>query len=164
LCSRLAEIFGVATGYPCHASIKSFNSSTGMVTTRTRDALMHNHDRSMADDFRHSYPMDANTAFSSILTNPSVDFYVENHLRLVSFFGRYKNANPDWKKSYHATVVARITTSRSAATITSDTVIGFVCVDSMKGTFQRRYSKAVLSVFVLFINDMMTKLGEIQAA
>jgi len=160
LCSRLAEIFALVTKGPCHASIKSYNAATGMVTTRTRDALMHNHDRSTADDFRRSYQCKDNTAFQYILTDPKADLFLNSHLRLSAFLGRYDNANPDWAKNYSATVVAPLTQSRSAATINSETVLGFVCVDNKRGHFPPRYSKAVLSVFVVLITDMMVKLGE----
>ena len=163
LCSRLAEIFAIVTSSRCHASIKSFNSVTGLVTTRTRDALMHNDDRSSADDFMRSYRFEANTAFNMILTNPKIDIYINNFLKLWAIMGYYVNANPDWRRYYCATVVAPITSNRNASTITTDTVIGFVCVDSQRGGFPTRYSKAVLSVFVVLINDMMVKLGEIEA-
>ena len=162
LCSRLAEIFEIVTGAPCHASIKSFNSVAGQVTTRTRDALMNNHDRSVADDNVISFPYEANTAFKAILDDPKVDLYINNFLRLTAALGYYSNANPDWRRNYCATVVAPISSSRSAAAITRDSVIGFVCVDNRRGAFPSRYSRAVLSVFVLFINDMMVKLGEIE--
>lgn len=74
LCSRLAEIFGLITGKHCHSSVKTFSAATGQVTTRTRDALMHNQDRVLADEALRSYHYELNTAFSSILRKPAAVF------------------------------------------------------------------------------------------
>jgi hypothetical protein len=163
LCSRLAEIFELQTYGPCHATIKTFNPEDQSVTTRTRDALSHNIDRTLVDEHLQSYDYRDNTAFQVIIDDPTKDFYVNNYLGVSSVLGKYKNANKNWKKHYRATVVMPICSKKSPAHITVSSVVGFVCVDNMCGNFSRRYSRAVLGVFVALITDMMIKLGELES-
>jgi len=132
------------------------------ITTRTRDALLHNGDRIVVDEHLKSFSYKQNTAFTKIIDDPVVAYYLSNHLRMSSFFGRYQNANQDWQKNYHATLVMPLTDKKNPAHITATSVIGFLCVDNMCGNFNPRYAKAVLGVFVSLVTDMMIKLGEIQ--
>lgn len=163
LCSRISEIFEIITGCKCHTSIKTFNSATGIVTTRTRDALMHNADRVLADEHLISYSYEDNTAFYLILTDARCNMYLSNHLKIKNMLGYYKNANKDWTKYYQATVVLPISKNRHAEELNRETVLGFVCVDNNCGRLHSRYSSAILGIFVIFINNMLVKLGEMNA-
>jgi hypothetical protein len=163
LCSRISEIFEIITGCKCHTSIKTFNVETGLVTTRTRDALAYNADRVLADEHLASYPFQANTAFRLILSDPSCGMYLSNHLKLQSRIGRYENANNNWHKYYSATIVLPISKNRHSEEINQDSVIGFVCVDNNCGRLHSRYCDAILGIFVIVINNMLVKLGEMSA-
>ena len=162
LCSRIAEIFQIHTNCSCHSTIKTFNPEDMTVTTRIPDALLHNGDRIVVHEQLNDFSYKQNTAFTRIIDDAAVDYYLNNHLRISNFIGRYENANHDWQKYYRATIVMPLTDKKSSARITATSVIGFLCVDNICGRFNRRYAKAVLSVFVIVITDMMIKLGEIQ--
>jgi hypothetical protein len=164
LCSRLSEIFELQTYGRCHATIKTFNSENRTVTTRARDSLSHNISREIVDEHLIAYKYTENTAFQNIIDDPNLDCYINNHLRISHFLGKYNNSNNEWRKHYRATIVMPITTSRNPAHITADSVIGFVCVDNMCGNFNDRYSKALLGMFVVLITDMMLKLGEMESS
>jgi hypothetical protein len=160
LCSRLAEIFELITGSPCHASVKTFDRLSNQVTTRTRDALMHNRDRTLSDEHLQSYPFESNTAFAEILTDHRCAIYHSNHLRWRAFWGAYKNANPRWKEFYSATSVMPISSHWNSQELNPETVIGFLCIDNRYGKFGTPYCRAILGIFVVFFNDMMLKLGQ----
>jgi hypothetical protein len=125
---------------------------------------MHNADRVLADEHLISYDYHLNSAFEKILNDPTCGMYISNHLKMLRFFNLYKNANNNWDKFYAATVVLPISENRHAEELKPDTVIGFVCVDNKCGRLHSRFSSAVLGIFVLFINDMLVKLGEMNAA
>jgi hypothetical protein len=162
LCSRLAEIFGLVTSHPCHASVKTFDRDSGEVATRTRDALIHNSDRVLADQHAARYNYSENTAFSVILGDDACDLFLSNWLKTLAFRGGYVNGNKDWKKHYAAAIVAPISSNRHPGELTVGTVIGFICVDNKRGGFSEIYCRAVLVMFVAFFNDMMVKLGEME--
>lgn len=159
LCSRVAEIFEMLTGHECHVSIKSFDPSNGLVTTRTRDVLAHSRERPSSDERHVTYKYDENTAFSKILDDENCYMFLSNWLRLRYFTGQYKNSNQAWRKFYVATVVVPITKMRSRAAINRDTVYGFICVDSKFGRFNRRSSRSILGLFAVLFLDVMLALG-----
>jgi hypothetical protein len=66
LCSRIAEIFEIMTGQPCHSTFKTLDGER--VITRGRDALIHNNSRDQVDEDLDAYDYRENTAFEEILT------------------------------------------------------------------------------------------------
>jgi hypothetical protein len=163
LCSRISEIFESVTGARCHTSIKSFNPDSGLVATRARDALMHNKDRAQTDEALESFLFEKNTAFLKILQDPNSYMFISNWLRLQAVFGWYINHNSDWCSYYGATVVMPITLHRNKVMIKPETVIGFICVDTLTGSFNKRMSRAILLLFVAMLHSMMVLLGAIPA-
>ncbi len=159
LCGRISEMFETLTQCKCHTTIKSLDTATGVVKTRARDVLMHNRDRSQADEGSTAFRSDDHTAFSSILINPNRYMFVSNHLLFQSLMRRYTNKNPDWRKFYRATVVVPITSKRKQSEINKESVIGFITVDSRHGHFTKRTSRLILSLFTELVFDSMVHLG-----
>jgi hypothetical protein len=159
LCARISEMFETLTQCKCHTTIKSFDPATGNIKTRARDVLMHNRDRSQADEGARAFTLEDHSAFSTIVANPKRYMFISNHLLLQSFLRQYINRNPDWRKYYRATAVAPITEKRRASDITKQSVIGFITVDSRHGRFTRRTSRAILSLFIELVYDSMIHLG-----
>ena len=157
---EFAEMFELATGHPCHASIKTLDRTGGMVTTRARDALMHNAPRVLADEQLQSYNFRDNTAFARILSDARCDFFMSNWLNTQALCGKYSNSNNNWRRHYAATVVVPISSNSNPTELNPETVIGFICVDNKRGGFSEQYSRALLASFVPLFNDMMVKLGE----
>jgi hypothetical protein len=160
LCGRVSEMFGSLLQCDCHTSLKSFDPATGLVATRARDALMHNRDRGQIDEALVSFSYKENTAFSTILDDPNSYMYISNYLKCASRMGRYLNRNADWRNYYSATVVLPVTLHRNKVMIKQDTVIGFLCVDTRTGKFNRKTSRAIILLFVVMMHSMMLLLGE----
>src|ERR1700692_4617475 len=159
LCARISEMFEILARSKCHTTIKSFDPATGVVKTRARDGLMHNRDRSQADEGSTAFLFDDHTAFSNILVNPRRYMFLSNHLLLRSLFRGYTNKNPDWRGFYRATVVVPITAKRRASEINKNSVLGFITVDSRRGHFTKSTSRLILSLFTELLFDSMVNLG-----
>lgn len=159
LCGNISSVCAILTQSPCHTSVKSFDPTTGLVTTRARDALVHNRERGEVDEGLKSFHYEENTAFEKIINDDSYYLYRCNWLRLADVAGYYKNRNPEWKKFYHATIVLPITLNRNASAINKQSVIGFVCVDNMRGGFNMKLSRAVLLIFVVMLHHTVILLG-----
>jgi hypothetical protein len=159
LCTRISEIFEHLLRAKCHTSVKSFSRETGLVATRARDAQAHNAERVQADEAIASYRFDANTAFERIISDQDSYMYVCNHLRLAHACGKYKNRNDAWREFYTATFVVPITLKRNKREIHEQTVIGFLCVDTLRGKFRAKNARSILLVFVVMLHDVMLLLG-----
>lgn len=161
VCRRVATSFGDITGQKCHCSIKHYNKKTGMVSTKARDDLEHNLDRGKADEYKLDYPFAENTAFRRVLEDSTVDSYVNNDLLTSHRNGQYQNGNPDWRSSYNSTIVLPITSETASRKIDSNTVLGFLTVDSKKARFDDEVSKAVLGQYTVPIHDLLLMLGRV---
>jgi hypothetical protein len=115
------------------------------------------------DESLNSYDFHDNTAFEVILTDPTVHMFASNYLRVRAFLGQYKNANPRWREYYRATVVVPITMFHNPAEIKRETVVGFLCIDSIKARFDRRDSLQILKLFCPLLWDTMVTLSNANA-
>lgn len=159
LCGNISSVCAILTQCPCHTSVKSFDPTTGLVITRARDALVHNRERGEVDEGLKSFHYEENTAFERIINDNNYYLYRCNWLRLATATGYYKNRNPKWKHFYHATIVLPITLNRNANAINKQSVIGFVCVDNMRGGFNMKFSRAALLIFVVMLHHTVVLLG-----
>jgi ABC-type multidrug transport system fused ATPase/permease subunit len=159
LCGRISEIFETLTQAKCHTTVKSFDPNTGVIRTRARDVLMHNRDRSQADEGSTRFMIEDHTAFSNIVDKANKYMFISNHLYLRYLFSIYTNKNLLWRRFYSATVVVPITQKRRPSEINRQSVIGFVTVDSKRGYFTKRTSRLVLSLFSELVYHTMVHLG-----
>jgi hypothetical protein len=162
LCDGLSQTFAALTGRSCHGTFKVFDSSSGEVTTIARDQLAHNLHRSETDRALEGYPYTNNSAFKTILDNPSANRYHSNHLKWRAALGLYKNGNRAWRKSYSATMVIPVSDQGQPGAISRDTVLGFLCVDSRAGCFGGQVQRAFLSAYASICMDAMEKLEALQ--
>lgn len=131
--THVGKILSSHTGSLCHVSIKTLNGET--VTSWVREKNMSDSSRATIDEDMYSYPYSVNTAFSEIIDNPKEIFYINNWLKLSGILGKYKNANPMWKKCYSATLVVPITLKTHPNQVNKDNIWGFICVDNKRGGF-----------------------------
>ncbi len=131
--THVGKIFSSYTGTVCHVSIKTLKDD--IVTSWVRETNMSDSFRTTIDENLPSYKYTENTAFSEIIDNNKSIYYVNNWLKVSSFFGKYKNANPSWKKCYSSTLVVPITLKTHPNQINKNNVWGFICVDNKSGGF-----------------------------
>jgi hypothetical protein len=143
--NQLSKLMTLYTGHQCHVSIKVFDEKTS-IWTYLRDELTDNN-RKLVDEHLMWYDYKENTAFEEILDNPKCRIFWSNHLWLQAIRGKYKNANSDWWKFYNATIVVPITDKTHAGAVTTDNVLGFVCVDNKGGGFDGGACVNILSGF-----------------
>lgn len=133
--THICKVFSSYTGKPCHVAIKTLNEEK--ITSWVRETSMSDSTRSSIDEALLSFPYQENTAFTRILDMEKFCYYLNNHLRFSSIINRYKNANPNWKKSYNATLVVPITLKTHPQKINKENVWGFICVDNKGGGFDK---------------------------
>lgn len=160
LCSQVSGIFESITRCHCHTIIKTFDPGTGLVTTRARDALVHNYERRGAEEELPSFLFNDNTATLRILTDTKCDMYVSNGLWFLSKVGKYKNPNPSWHHRYNATAVVPLTRKTSSPEINRVSVVGFLCVDNVCGRFRRKVVRTLLGPFAVLVLDMLLTFGK----
>jgi hypothetical protein len=130
-----------------------------MVSTKARDDLPHNINRGTVDEYMVEYRYQENTAFRRILEDSTVDVYINNDLAKASRDKEYDNSNSKWRDEYNATVVMPITFEASPQRIDSNSVLGFITVDSKTAKFDAEISKAVLGQYCLRQCDLLLMLG-----
>jgi hypothetical protein len=158
LCSRVAEAFTTLTRDKCCATLKIYNSETGEISTRARDlgqpeyGSRHDVDRALpAFDYRQ------NTAFQEIIDGEK-DFYKSNWLPFLALFEFYKNQNPNWMQWYQATVVLPLFVTEEG----NSRIVGFLCVDNLKGRFRKKLARAVLQAYAVPAEDVIMLLGRVR--
>jgi hypothetical protein len=85
-----------------------------------------------------TYPYQNHSPFVDIVTGQTKDdFFISNDLRSLAKEGRYENGNPHWAKLYNSTVIVPI---KEPSTISSENILGFLCVDSLGAKFDQAVS------------------------
>ncbi|MEA3545744.1 MAG: hypothetical protein U9R69_11085 [Thermodesulfobacteriota bacterium] len=134
LLANVKEIFDILTGDECSACIKLIDGS-GDVRTFMRDPISYR-SRHETDKHLTVFKGSGNTAFNLILSPDFSDTYFANDN--LKEHENYSNANTKWRKLYNASIVAPIRISLPSTDIDTDEdsyVLGFICVDNLKGNF-----------------------------
>lgn len=133
--NNLKTAMDILTGDNCAISIKLIaegESGLLMLKTFMRDASSYRA-RKGADSSAVEYPYYENTAFYEIMSGEQRNYFASDNLSAET---TYINSNRNWRKLYNATLVCpiRMQMIRDEETDSLDySVIGFVCVDNMRG-------------------------------
>jgi len=101
------------------------------------------------------YAPDNNKAFSDIMSrNVGKDWFFSNNLRAMS---NYFNSNPHWRDFYNAAVVVPIKPCRADVL---KSAIGFLCVDSLHGTFNEDVAVAILMLVAEMLYRHLQNLAD----
>lgn len=106
----------------------------------------------------------SNTAFRTIMDPriPDSSFFC-NDLKQLAGRGEYVNSNPHWAQYYNSCVVVPI---KALSDKDSKQAIGFICVDTLHGSFPKMITVETLRVFANFIYQYIIakdlSLGEIK--
>jgi len=127
--------FETFTEHRCAASIKLLTRGVGDVPS----ILSYVRDERSAPSRRDlygnagAYPITDHSPFVQIFTRSlGQDYYLENDLGKAEAHGDYQNGNPIWRKLYNATLIVPIGSPSPAP---SESVAGFLCVDSLSAKF-----------------------------
>ncbi len=162
-------IFGKLTGEDCSVCIKlaGYDTAFGdlpVVATMGRD----NASTSKRRDADRQYPIyaaHANTAFNSILFDPSFrGVFVCDNLAALPY---YANVNANWRDYYNATLVVpigaehfSIDCSGAQETKCFD-LIAFLCIDSLKGSFNNEGCIAAARLLSKLYNEYLNNIARI---
>lgn len=144
LLDNIKEIFDILTSDQCSVAIKLLvpddNPELTSVKTHYRDSISFRERRSV-DGKMKSYHYFENTAFKTIIREdyPNTFYYCND---LANEKG-YVNKNSDWNKFYNACLVVPI--SMPTTKEENKVIIGFICVDNMKGGFDEAIAKNILA-------------------
>jgi hypothetical protein len=144
-------LFERATGRKCACTIKLIIASDNgnlSVKTFARDSRSAKERGKIDNKLPQFDPLD-HTPFGELISNRSASKgYVENDLSSLAERGVYRNANPNWRKYYNATCVVPIYRPDRASSDEDPkfTVLGFLCIDSMHGRFDREFSVEILKI------------------
>jgi len=147
LLDNVKEIFDVITADQCSVCIKLIipnkdNPEQTFVKTHHRDSISFR-ERRKSDAALKDYPYYENTAFKKIIRKEySNTFYVCNNLKEEK---SYTNLNPEWSDYYNATLVVPISLPIQGESNQSIIMIGFLCVDNMKGNFDDKVAGNILA-------------------
>jgi hypothetical protein len=87
------------------------------------------------------FPIEANTAFDTVLFDPKSDgYYSKDDLRSLAATGNYVNANERWRELYNATAVIALPMTYPK----SGNVIGFLCADCWFGMLSGERVRSIL--------------------
>lgn len=148
--NNLKTAFDSLTKDRCSVCIKLLdegrkNNGSIMVRTFIRDSASYSGRRS-SDKSICEYPYYENTAFKSILSPDSPNsIYVSDDLLSEK---TYINLNPNWNNYYNATLVCPIRISlipEKEMAINEYSVVGFICIDNMKGRLDNEICTQLLS-------------------
>lgn len=145
LLEKASIVFREYTGYKCHTCIKGYERGR-KISTLARDGSTSD-DRTRVDEYRKSYHYTENTAFEQIIDNPNVSYFYSNHLIIRSVLGMYSNSHVGWRRYYNACAVVPLTDMTSSEAISTESVVGFLCVDNKRWGFDDRSCKNLLFFF-----------------
>lgn len=135
LVNNVKSLMDILTGDNCAVSIKLLaegDSGVLMLRTLMRDSASYRA-RKGADSSVVEYPYFENTAFYEILSGEQRNYYASDNLSAET---TYLNSNRNWRKLYNATLVCpirmRLISDEDSGTL-DYSVLGFVCVDNMRG-------------------------------
>lgn len=148
LLDNIKEIFDVVTDDQCSVCIKLLvpnkeNPEQTFVKTHYRDSISFR-ERRKSDFALKDYPYYENTAFKKIIRKEYKNrIYFCNNLKEEH---SYTNLNTEWQEYYNATLVVPISLPVDGSSQSqSSVIIGFLCVDNMKGNFDEKITRNILS-------------------
>lgn len=156
---RLGKLLNNYTHEMVHVSIKSFDPETGRIVTQYRPI---GDGRSDVDKTLESFDYKGNTAFSEIVDNPQVSYYVNNTLINSAKKGEYINENPEWQRYYSKTIVVPISNEMIGSKINKKSIKGFVCADSRLANFDNESCVEIMRNFALKCYSVLDVLGRIE--
>lgn len=166
-------IFERATGRRCATSIKliEIDGDTNLkITTFARDRNSAKK-RAQTDEKLPSIAAYDHSPFARIVADRSGEMsYCENDLRALFEKGEYKNSNDRWREFYNATCVVPIAHKASGAMSAGSAgtdILGFLCVDSLDGRFDRAFSVSILkmvAVSLFYTFETMAQFKELYGA
>lgn len=113
------------------------------VSTLRRDRESHHNRKGSNASY---YSVQENTAFEQILDRMEPNnYFIENDLDALAKKNGYRNSNHNWRKFYNATLVAPIYVPNPDSAIERN-AIGFLCVDSKRGTFNEDVHVSTLQI------------------
>ncbi len=144
--SQIKEIFDILTGDSCSACVKYLDND--YVSTIARDHVSsRSRGEADANPRLKKYKYSENTAFGRIMKE-GYRYFLSNNLHAMG--DDYVNVNQKWQKLYNATLVQPIRYLRDGGVGGVDgeaEVIGFICVDNMKGNFEEPIAIDILAAF-----------------
>lgn len=155
--ANIKEAFDILTHDECAACIKIITDNNE-VKTLIRDPVSYRV-RHEADIRLPSFPLHGNTAFADIINPYKPSIFISNDLGLEP---SYINNNSTWKKFYNACIVVPIRVMNSGGPPPEYRVIGFLCVDNLKGGFDPDLCGNVLSAFGDLYFNLFQAFGAIE--
>ncbi len=150
LVENIKELFDILTKDKCSVCIKLIipgsSDNDFLVRTYQRDSVSYR-ERSKIDASIPEYHHFENYAFKVIMDGKSPDVYfIQNDL---ANYKPYFNANENFEKYYNACMVVpiRIITKLLDDGRYKSVVLGFICVDNLKGGFDEEISLNLLASF-----------------
>lgn len=156
--SNIKEAFDILTHDECSVCIKLIINDNE-VKTYARDPVSYR-ERHDADLKLTTFPIRGNTAFDNI-TNPCHpdSTYISNDLSKEAI---YINKNPNWNKCYNACIVVPIRILNSNASVPEYRIIGFLCVDNLRGGFDRQICLNILASFGDLYYNLFEAFGTLE--
>jgi hypothetical protein len=155
--ANIKEAFDIFTHDECAVCIKIITDDNE-VKTLIRDPVSYRV-RHEADIRLPSFPLHGNTAFSEIINPHAPSIFISNSLGAEQ---SYINNNPAWKKYYSACIVVPIRVMDSDGPPPEYRVIGFLCVDNMKGGFDPDLCGNILAAFGDLYFNLFQAFGAIE--
>ena len=147
--TKLAWMARVYTGHACHVSIKVYSPHNGGIRTFARDSIT-SEARAKVDE-KHGDTIrryDTNYVFKEIIEKPSCHHFISNNL--AKHDGYYNQSNEHWSDYYNRCLVVPIATSLEPESEAE--ILGFLCIDSMKGRFENDYFLSIVMILSRFIS------------
>jgi len=166
LINNIKTIFDILTEDKCSVCIKILDEGESdndiMVRTFMRDSGSYR-ERKSSDKSIYEYPYYENTAFKTILAPETPDsYYASDDLASER---SYINMNSNWGRYYNATLVCPIRlemVGEQESAFNEYSVLGFVCIDNMKGGLNNRASIQLLAAIVDSLYNHFLLFNELQ--
>lgn len=147
--TKIAWMARVYTGHACHVSIKVYAPHSNGIRTFARDSITADPrervDELHGDTIRR---YDTNYVFKEIIENSSCHYFISNNLhRDKRYFNR---SNAQWAQFYNKCMVVPI--ANSVEPEKASEILGFICIDSMKGTFKNDYFLSIVVIISRFVS------------
>lgn len=155
--TNIKEAFDIITHDECAVCIKIITDEKE-VKTLIRDPVSYRV-RHEADIRLPTFPLHGNTAFTDIINPYKPSIFISNDLELET---SYINNNSAWKSFYNACIVVPIRVMNSDGPPPEYRVIGFLCVDNMKGGFEPDLCGDILAAFGDLYFNLFQAFGDVE--
>lgn len=164
--NNIKTIFDIITEDKCAVCIKILEEGDSnndiMLRTFMRDSGSYR-ERKSSDKSIFEYPYYENTAFKTILAPETPDsYYASDDLSAEK---TYINMNSNWNDAYNATLVCPIRmelVTETESEFNEYSVLGFVCIDNMKGGLNNRAAIQLLAALSDSLYNHFLLFSELQ--